>query len=652
MDTWFGLTVILILAASGNAFSRINPDTVYQMPPVVVVGKAIVDETVIEKNSTEVIRVSEQQIRDLNAMDLPSALRRVPGVVISRHNRLGSYGGGDGGAIFIRGKGSGRPGAEIQTLVDGVPKFVGVWSHPLMDVLSVDRVEMIDIYKAPQPVLWGNMSFGALNLVSKRMYQEGTKTDFTAIYGPDATYDAVFNHGGKFQKFDYYFGASAKGTNGHRPKADGELKNYWGRFGYRFSDAWDASLIVSGSDNWADDPGPVGGNIPRRARFNTNDWTMNFTVANCSEKTHGFLRLYLDDGSINWQQWSEATGNWLDTNTDYLNRGLRFQQNLLLFKASELTVGFDYDSYGGKAAELHANPANTKLMPTKYFFNTAGYASLSRAFALGSNLTLTPSAGMRLNNHSVFGNEAAPEAGLSLSGKNWNLYSNYSRSFNYMGVYSVWFYNVAWPGQSGKYRNLKPERVKHYEVGCKLSPGDGMSLDLSVYHDKGVNKIRFIAPPPPPPSFANIDRFETTGFEVSLSWSPVRNLSLFTGFTVATRSPETLPYTPGYSFSFGANMRFWKRLQLNLDVESMDKMYVSNPRFADISMMNPDKAPKVGSYTIANVKLSCFLGNLSGASGASHVFLAVENFTNSRYEYKPGYPMPGAAAFLGLNFEH
>ena len=99
-------------------------------------------------------------------------------------------------------------------------------------------------------------------------------------------------------------------------------------------------------------------------------------------------------------------------------------------------------------------------------------------------------------------------------------------------------------------------------------------------------------------------------------------------------------------------MRFWKRLQFNLDVESMDKMYVSNPRFADISMMNPDKAPKVGSYTIANAKLSCFLGNLSGASGASHVFLAVENFTNSRYEYKPGYPMPGAAAFLGLNFEH
>jgi iron complex outermembrane receptor protein len=74
-----------------------------------------------------------------------SALRRVPGLTISRYNPIGSYGGGDGGAVFVRGQGSGRPGAEITMMVDGIPKFVGVWTHPLLDLLSVDLVHQVDV---------------------------------------------------------------------------------------------------------------------------------------------------------------------------------------------------------------------------------------------------------------------------------------------------------------------------------------------------------------------------------------------------------------------------------------------------------------------------------------------------------------------------
>ncbi|MDZ7581632.1 MAG: iron chelate uptake ABC transporter family permease subunit, partial [Deltaproteobacteria bacterium] len=67
----------------------------------------------------EVVSVTISQINDLNAQDLGTALRRTPGVNISRYNPLGSFGGATGGAVFIRGFGSSRPGAEIKTLVDG-----------------------------------------------------------------------------------------------------------------------------------------------------------------------------------------------------------------------------------------------------------------------------------------------------------------------------------------------------------------------------------------------------------------------------------------------------------------------------------------------------------------------------------------------------
>jgi len=640
---------LLLLAATVlRAAPAEEPDTVYEFPPVIIVGKAIVDEIVIRGNGSTITRVSAQQIKDLNAMDLPSALRRVPGVTISRYNLVGSYGGAEGGAIYIRGQGAERPGAEIQIIVDGAPRFVGVWTHPLMDLQGIDHLERIDIYKSPQPVRWGNMSLGAVNLVSRRMHREGTKTDITVSVGQENTYNMVFNHGGKFRSFDYYFGSSLKGTDGHRPQADGQVRNYWGRVGYEFNDQWDISLIASVSNNWSDDPGPVGKPVPKRARFVTENFSLNLTLANQNERMNGFFKLYMDDGRINWEQWSEDTDNWFNSKTDWLNRGLRLQQNLMITDAMELTLGFDYDSYGGIFVEEHADPANTKWMPEKYFFNTAGYTSIQHAFSVGRGLTLSPSAGVRFNHHTAFDNEVAPEAGISLFGKKWNLYANYTRGFNYAGIYSVWFYNAVWNYRQEAYRDLKPEQVNHYELGLKLKPSASAILDFSIFRDRGRNRIRLIPPPPPPPSFANVDRFEITGFEASVNWSPVKRLSLFSGLTILGKDPETLPQAPDYMLTLGGNLRFMKRFQLSVDMEAVDERYTANPRFTPLSQASKSQLGKTEAYTIANAKLSYYLGKFGGSSQGSHLFLAVENLTGTDYEYRPGYPMPGVTAFVGL----
>ena len=107
----------------------------------------------------------------------------MPGLTISRYNPIGSYGGGDGGAVFVRGQGSGRPGAEIATSVDGIPKLVGVWTHPLLDLLSVDLVQQVDVYKGAQPVLLGNMAFASVDLVPRRRQAEGLGGRATLAYG-------------------------------------------------------------------------------------------------------------------------------------------------------------------------------------------------------------------------------------------------------------------------------------------------------------------------------------------------------------------------------------------------------------------------------------------------------------------------------------
>jgi iron complex outermembrane receptor protein len=140
-----------ILGLQATALYAAEEKKAARLEEVVVVASPITEGNQVNRLGSQVSTVTEEQIRDLNAQDFQSAVRMVPGVIISRQNPVGSFGGGDGGAIYIRGMGSSRPGGEIQMAVDGIPKNVGVWTHPLMDIMSVDQAQRIDIYKERNP---------------------------------------------------------------------------------------------------------------------------------------------------------------------------------------------------------------------------------------------------------------------------------------------------------------------------------------------------------------------------------------------------------------------------------------------------------------------------------------------------------------------
>ena len=213
--------------------------------------------------------MSERQINDLGAGDLATALRRLPGVTISRYNLVGSYGGGNGGAVYVRGHGSGRPGAEIGMMIDGVPRFVGVWTHPLLDAFATDMADRIDVYKSAQPVLFGTMGFAGVNVVPKRVAQEGSSTRVMGSLGDYGTRSGLVEHGAKIGRLDYYVLGSQHQSDGHRDSADGRVRALYGRVGYQLSAGWGFSVQVHANDAWADDPGQVGapspGVVPRFA---------------------------------------------------------------------------------------------------------------------------------------------------------------------------------------------------------------------------------------------------------------------------------------------------------------------------------------------------------------------------------------------------
>ena len=635
-----GAVVLICLCVSNAAAEEQSvPSRRVQMEEVIVTASPIIEGNDVNSYGSQVTSVSKEQISDLNAQDLPSALRRVPGVIVSRHNPVGSFGGGEGGAIFIRGQGSSRPGAEIQMLVDGIPRFVSVWTHPLMDVLSVDMIDSIQIYKGAQPVLYGNMAFGAVDIQTKRMREEGFYTALQSGYGSHNTWAEVIEHGGKVRRFDYYLIQSYRSSDGHRENADGELQNYFGRIGYDLNDNWNLNMTVTHTNNRADDPGPEDGSTASDGTFSTEDYFTVATLSNSYDGGAGHVKLYVESGGIDWVNQDGTPG--LDRLTDYENRGIRARETVNLWQGGEIMVGLDIDYLSGEV-EDRSPVASTAYFPEETWRMAAPYAAVSHVIGSEQGFHAIPSAGLRYIDHSQYGSQCAPQAGLIVGYGDTRLNAFYSRGVNYPGIY-VKAQDVLTFSGDNRWQDLNPELVDHYEMGISHRLNRMVKMDLTCFHNDGKDRI-VIAPGPPFPSlFKNIGDYTTRGVEGTITASPLPELGLFAGFTWLDADPADLPYTPEWSGSAGINYSFSERLHISLDALYVDDQYVTS-RARRAGTVNTDT---VDYYFLLNGKVSCdFPPLLHGIRPT--VYVAVENLTDTAYEQKKGYPMPGIGFMAGV----
>ena len=67
-------------------------NVVAELPTVTVVATPITQEESVAKDGADTTTLSRNQLAQLNAQDLQTALRQVPGVTISRYAPIGSYG--------------------------------------------------------------------------------------------------------------------------------------------------------------------------------------------------------------------------------------------------------------------------------------------------------------------------------------------------------------------------------------------------------------------------------------------------------------------------------------------------------------------------------------------------------------------------------
>jgi outer membrane cobalamin receptor len=614
---------------------------------VVVTAKPDIAEIEIDKFSSTSAVVTDDTIRDLHAADLASALRNTPGTQISRYNPIGSFGGDQGGAIFIRGMGLSRPGSEIKTYIDNVPMYMPIWNHALLDLLPVNGMRDITIYKSPQPQINGN-NFASINLNSKTATKAGISGNARVSYGSFNTVIEQADLVGRVNDVDFSFAQGFSSSNGHRANASGQLANVMGSLGLKINQNWSVGISGMAINNTAKDPGNnTQPPLPIAASYDSAAQMATAYLKHSYDAVEGELRVYTNTGKGNLNN-DVQTNGWGTSQNSFQMNGIRWKESINPWKGGNVVVGLDYDQSSGSVTTtpiawgtqtLSTTTTKTK-MPT--FIMTSPYIGFNQMISLSDKWSLIPSVGLRNYQSNQYASKNAPYGGISLVSDSVTLFANASKGINYPGLEGPALAAGTGLNLGQSWKNLSAEEMNHLEVGGKFLPDNKSRIDISLFQDAITNRyVSSLNWMGGNGYWYNSGGYTIRGTELSAQREILPNLTLFGGWTyLSNNSTANLPYVPKNAFNLAAT-GYVGKFRISIDGQYQSDFFALNSN-RDGTL----NTQKIDGFPVANARVSYPIPQL-GKKG--EVFVMVENLFNQKYSYRQGYPMPGTWGSVGLS---
>jgi outer membrane cobalamin receptor len=305
-----------------------------------------------------------------------------------------------------------------------------------------------------------------------------------------------------------------------------------------------------------------------------------------------------------------------------INSGLMFFQNFKLFKGNLTTAGFDYKTFGGIAENTKAMNGEGIVFSDTTLNEMAGYVLMQHNY----KDKLIANAGVRLEIHSVYGEEWIPQAGISYNmTKKTTLKAVVSKGFRAPTIRELYMWAPA-------NENLLPEELMNYEISWLQGINDKLNFEITAFHNEGSNMIKIVMDGGVPKnmntgSFSNFGGEFMTNLRLNKSLSFNLNYSYLYMENPIIASPEHSAYFSGrYSF---------KKFAFSTNLQYINGLYTS------VAANNIQKV----NYLVLNARLSYDVNKYL------NVFVAGNNLLNSEYEINLGYPMPGINVSGGLNFK-
>lgn len=598
----------------------------YKINEVVVTGAR--NETDVRHLSQTVSVIGRAQIeRSMQPSLLPVLTEQIPGLFVTSRGVMG-YGVSNGaaGSISLRGLSGGS--ARLMVMIDGHPQYAGIFGHPISDAYQSFLAERVEVLRGPASVLYGsNAMGGVINIVTRKMKEDGVNTNIHAGYGSYNTLETEVTNRIRKGRFSSVVSGSYNRTDGHR--ADMEFEQYGGyaKLGYEVTDNWNLRGDVDVTHFNASYPGPVSAPLLDGDQRITRGMT-SFALENNYQKTPGAISFF-----YNWgDHWindgytpSAGEGPQDDRFLSHDNMmGISLYQSMQLFKGNRITLGFDWFRYGGRAWNEYVSGekvGTTSDLVDKHEDELAGYVDLRQEI----RSWLTFNAGLRVDHHSRVGTEWVPQAGLAFHLPHTiELKASASKGFRYPILREMYMF----PPQNP---NLQPESMWNYELAFSQRLMNGqLTYGVNVFYIDGKNLIQTL----PNPNGSgmlnqNSGHIENAGVELQAAyrinrrWSVDGNYSYLHMKNPVIAAPEHKLYA-GMNFSQG-------RWNVSTGLQYIAGLY---------TQVDPD------------VTENFVLWNLRAAFHANRwldVWARGENLLAQKYEINAGYPMPRATVTAGVN---
>ena len=629
--SYISIALILLVVQTGMAQEQtqdtLDTGKVYEIGEVVVTGTR--NETDVRHLSQTVSVVNRSEINQaLQPSLLPVLTEQIPGLFVTSRGVMG-YGvsGGAAGSISLRGLSGGT--ARLMVMIDGHPQYAGIFGHPIADAYQSFLAERVEVLRGPASVLYGsNAMGGVINIVTRKMQEDGVKTNLRAGYGSYNTLETELTNRIRKGRFSSIVSGSYNRTDGHRADMGFEQYGGYAKLGYEMTDNWNLRGDVNVTHFNASYPGPVDAPLLDGDQRITRGMT-SFAVENRYEKTSGAVSFFYNWGN-HWinDGYTPSVGE--GPQDDRFNSrdnmmGVSLYQSTQFFKGNRITLGFDWFRYGGHAWSEYVSGENigtTSELVDKHEDELAGYIDFRQD--IGSWLTFN--AGLRADHHSRIGLEWVPQAGLAFHLPHAiELKASASKGFRYPILREMYMF----PPQNP---DLQPESMWNYELAFSQRLMEGrLTYGVNFFYIDGKNLIQTL----PNPNGSgmlnqNSGEIENTGVEIQAAyridrqWSVDGNYSFLHMENPVIAAPEHKLYA-GANFSHG-------RWNVSTGVQYVEGLYTSVGE-------NENKE----NFVLWNLRASF------RACKWLDIWARGENLLAQKYEINAGYPMPGATVMAGFN---
>ncbi|HJA84347.1 MAG TPA: TonB-dependent receptor [Candidatus Bacteroides intestinavium] len=624
----FTVAIALALSAEGMA----QTDTArsvrtYALDEVVVTGTR--NETDVRHLSQTVSVVSRPVIeQSMQPSLLPVLTEQVPGLFVTERGVMG-YGvsGGAAGGIFLRGLSGGS--ARLMVLIDGHPQYAGIFGHPISDAYQSLLADRVEVLRGPASVLYGsNAMGGVINIVTRKMHEDGVRTDLHAGYGSYNTLETELTNRIRKGRFNSVVSGSYNRTDGHRADMGFEQYGGYAKLGYDLTDNWNMYADVNVTHFNASYPGPVSAPLVDGDQRITRGVT-SFALSNNYEKTSGAVSFFYNWGD-HWinDGYTPSAGETSQDgrfNSNDNMMGVSLYQSTQFFKGNRITFGFDWFRYGGKAWTdyVSGEDAGTRSdLVDKHEDEVAGYVDFRQD--IWNWLTLN--AGLRVDHHSRVGTEWVPQAGLAFHLPHAiELKASATKGFRYPILREMYMF----PPQNP---DLQPESMWNYEIALSQTLLDGrFRYGVNVFYIDGKNLI--VTLPNPNGTGMLNQNFGTiynsgvelqAAYRINKEWSVDGNYSFLHMENPVIAAPEHKLYA-GANFTKG-------RWSVSTGLQYIAGLYTAvgdNPQQENFVLWNLR-----GSFRICKWL---------------NIWVRGENLLAQKYEINAGYPMPRATVTGGFN---